>query len=93
LITNIGRIKVDRNRIPSVPVSTQEVGGKCDPEGLGISGSWVIWNDQNLLWIPPSFRAVTSDVSLTGSTLAIGCQSGKVFFVGISLNILRRYYS
>jgi WD40 repeat protein len=42
LITNIGRIKVDRNRIPSVPVSSQGVGGKCDREGLGISGSWVI---------------------------------------------------
>ena len=92
LITNIGRFKVDRTGIPALPISSQEVGGKCDREGLGISGSWVTWNDQNLLWLPPGFRGVT-DISLTGSTLAVASQSGKVFIIGISLNILRSYYS
>jgi len=38
LIINIGRIKVDRTSIPSLSISSQEVGGKSDREGLGISG-------------------------------------------------------
>ena len=75
LITNIGHFKIAKNGIPPLPFS-QEVGGKSDREGLGISGPWVTWNDQSILWLPPGFRALTSDVSLTG----IGCSSGKVFF-------------
>ncbi|KAH8756185.1 WD40-repeat-containing domain protein, partial [Hyaloscypha finlandica] len=82
LITNIGRIKVDRARIPSFPMSSQEVSSKSDREGLGISRSWITWNDQKLLWLPPGFRSKTSDVSRTGSILAIGCHSGKVFVIG-----------
>ncbi|KAH8761866.1 hypothetical protein F5882DRAFT_431506 [Hyaloscypha sp. PMI_1271] len=93
LITNIGRIKVDRARIPSFPTSSQEVSSKSDREGLGICGPWIIWNDQKLLWLPPDFRAETSGVSRTGSKLAIACQSGKVFVIGISQDILHRYYS
>jgi WD40 repeat protein len=93
LVTNIGYIKVDRTGIPPLPISSQEVSGKIDRERLGISGSWVTWNGQNLLWLPPGFRARTSDVSLTGLILAIGCQSGKVFIIEISLDILRSYYS
>ncbi len=88
LITNTGRIVIDKTGMPSLPISSQEVNGKGDCKGLGISGPWVIWNSQNLLWLPPSFRATTSDVSLNGSTLAIGCQTGKVFIIGILFNNL-----
>ncbi|KAH8665806.1 hypothetical protein BGZ60DRAFT_529071 [Tricladium varicosporioides] len=93
LITNIGRVKVDDTRNPPLHVFSQETTNKSNREGLGINGAWVTWNDRNLLWLPPDFRAVASDVSLTGSTLAIGCQSGKVFVIGVSLNILRSCYS
>jgi hypothetical protein len=74
-------------------ISSQEVGSKSNYEGLGISGSWVTWNNQNLLWLPPGFRAWTSNISYTGSTLAIGCISGKVIIIRVSLNILHSYYS
>jgi WD40 repeat protein len=88
LITNIGRIKVNRTKGHSLSISSQEVDGKSDRDGLGINGSWVTWNAQNLLWLPPDFRATTSDISPTGSTIAVGCVSGRVFVIGISLGIL-----
>ncbi|PQE19375.1 vegetative incompatibility HET-E-1 protein [Rutstroemia sp. NJR-2017a BBW] len=51
---------------------------------LTVDGPWVLWNNQNLLWLPPDFRASTSVISYTGSTIAIGCQSGKVFIIRIN---------
>ncbi|KAG9234358.1 hypothetical protein BJ875DRAFT_401290 [Amylocarpus encephaloides] len=93
LITNIGLIKVDGTGILPSPISSQEVGDKNNCEGLGVSESWVTWNNQNLLWLPPSFRGTSFDITPTGSTLAIGCQSGKVFLIGISLDILYSYDS
>jgi WD40 repeat protein len=93
VITNIESFKVDRTEISPLLISSLEVGSKSDREGLGTSNSWITWSDRNLLWLPPSFRAVTSDISLTGSKLAIGCQSGKVFVIGFSLDILHSYYS
>ena len=84
LLTNIGCIKVDRPVLPPLSKSSQEAGSKGDRQGWGISGSWVTWNTQNMLWLPPDYRAVTSDISLSGSTVAIGCGSGKVFVIGFS---------
>jgi WD40 repeat protein len=85
LITNIGRFKVNITGFLPLLISSQEGGGKSDRKGLGISGPWVIWNDQNLLWLPPGFRG-KSDISYTGSTLAIGCPTGRVFVIGVSIN-------
>lgn len=93
LITNVGRIKVDRTGVSSSPVISQDIDGKSVCEGLGISRSWITWNSRSLLWIPPSFGAYASDVSHTGSTLAIGCASGRVLIIGVSPDILRNYYS
>ncbi|ELR10081.1 hypothetical protein GMDG_04481 [Pseudogymnoascus destructans 20631-21] len=93
LITNIGCLKVNTTGFLTLPTSSQEVGGKSDRKGLGISGHWVVWNDENLLWLPPGFRGHNSSISYTGSTLAIGCSTGKVFVIGVSINIIRSCYS
>ena len=88
LITNIGHIKVDRTKLPTLSESSQEASSQSDCQGLGINGSWITWNAQNLLWLPPDYRAISSDISLSGSAVAIGCQSGKVFVFRFSLAIL-----
>ena len=88
LVTNIGRFKLDGTTNLPLPISSREISSRNHRKGLGVSGSWVLWNGQNLLWLPPDFRATTSVISHTGSTLAIGCQSGKVFIIRI--NIPRR---
>ncbi|KFY99700.1 hypothetical protein V498_00568, partial [Pseudogymnoascus sp. VKM F-4517 (FW-2822)] len=78
LITNIGRVKLRKFELVSLSESSQE-GGKSDRKELAICGSWVTWNAQNLLWLPPDYRAICFDISLSGSTLAVGCQSGKFY--------------
>jgi WD40 repeat protein len=85
VITNIGRIKIDKTRHSTLSKSSQEGGSKSYRQGLGISGPWVTWDTQNLLWLPPNYRPMHSDISLSGSTVAIGCRSGKVFIIGFSL--------
>ncbi|PVH74834.1 vegetative incompatibility protein HET-E-1 [Cadophora sp. DSE1049] len=86
LITNIGRIQLDISRAPLLLTSTQDIDDKGNRKGMGISGHWVTWNSKNLLWLPPDFRAISSDISPSGSTIAVGCQSGKVFIIGVSFD-------
>jgi WD40 repeat protein len=93
LITNIGCFKINGTQVPSLSIPSQGVDGKSSCKGLGINGSWITWKAQNILWLPPDFRAITSNISLTGSIVAVGCESGRVFTIGISLDILRSYFS
>ena len=86
LITNIGRFKLDGNTNLPLPTSSREISSENHCKWLGVSGSWVLWNGQNLLWLPPDFRASTSVISYTGSTLSVGCLSGRVFIIRINIS-------
>ena len=88
LFTNVGGIKVDRTGLLTMSEYPQEGGSKGDRQGLGISGSWVTWNADNLLWLPPDYRAAWYNISPSRSIVAGGCTSGKVFIIGFSLAIL-----
>ncbi|KAI9731430.1 MAG: hypothetical protein M1818_007820 [Claussenomyces sp. TS43310] len=88
LITDIGHFKIDGNEAASLPILSEEVDNMNRHQNLGIRESWITWNGQNLLWLPPEFRARTYDVSHTGLTLAIGCSSGKVLVVGVFMEHL-----
>ncbi|OCK73307.1 WD40 repeat-like protein, partial [Lepidopterella palustris CBS 459.81] len=92
LITNIGCFNIYGIRNASLSISSQKVNSQSRREGLGISKSWITWKSQKIFWLPPDFRAIVSDISLTGSMVAIGCNSRKVFIIGFSLDILRSYY-
>ena len=85
LITNVGLIRIGKTRLATLSDSSYEGSSKGDYEGLGISGSWVTWNGLDLLWLPPDFRATRYTISPSISTVAGGCSSGKVFFIGFSL--------
>jgi WD40 repeat protein len=63
LITNIGCIKIDRTKPPTLSESSQEGSGESDSQGLSISGSWVTWNAQNFLWLPPDYWVISSNIS------------------------------
>jgi WD40 repeat protein len=85
LLMNCGSIKVDRTRLLTRSEHPQERRDDSDRQGLGISGSWVTWNTQNLLWIPPDYRAELYDISPSRAIVAGGCSSRKVFIIGFSL--------
>ncbi|OAQ58038.2 hypothetical protein VFPPC_17043 [Pochonia chlamydosporia 170] len=52
--------------------------------GYGISPDkrCVTFNEENILWLPIEFRPTCSTVS--GSTIAIGCSSGRVIVIELS---------
>ena len=92
LFTNVDSIKVDRTALlTSSEHPHQEEGAEVNRQGLGMSGYWVAWNTENLLWLPPDYWAVESDTSPSGSIVAGGCSSGKVFIIGFSLDDLLHF--
>ncbi|KAF7943051.1 hypothetical protein EAE96_010996 [Botrytis aclada] len=84
LITDIGCFRLNMNSNIPLPSSSRAINSRSHRQGLSINESWVIWNDQNLLWLPPDFRPEIFTISHTGSKLAIGCPSGRVFIIGIN---------
>jgi len=47
--------------------------------GIGSEGRWITKGSENWLWLPPGSRPVCSAVA--GSTIAIGCESGRVLIM------------
>ncbi|KFY23903.1 hypothetical protein V491_02363 [Pseudogymnoascus sp. VKM F-3775] len=93
LLTNSGSIKVDRTGLITGSEHPQEGGDEGDRQGLGICEPWVRWNTQNLLWLPPDFRALaTYDFSPSRSIVAGGYKSGNVVIIGFSLANLKQYF-
>ncbi|KAL7934345.1 putative WD-repeat protein [Trichoderma chlorosporum] len=66
---------------------------------LSANNSWIMWNGNNVLWLPPEYRPQsnqylvspsrrlsepTSESPSTRTTVAIGCESGRVLVFGFS---------
>ncbi|KNB20269.1 hypothetical protein FOXG_17337 [Fusarium oxysporum f. sp. lycopersici 4287] len=47
------------------------------------NGTWITAAGEDLLWLPPECR--NGKVAVSGSTVVVGCQSGKVLVLGISV--------
>jgi WD40 repeat protein len=92
LLMNGGSIKVDRTGLLSRSEHPQEGRDEGGRQRLGISRSWVTWNTQNLLWLPPDYRARKFDISPSGSIVAGGCSTGKVFIIGFLLANLMQHF-
>jgi len=54
---------------------------------LSGDGSWITWCGRGAIWLPPNFRPEESDVSRDGSAIAIGCQTGRIVVMRMSLNM------
>ncbi|KAK2002306.1 WD40 repeat-like protein [Colletotrichum falcatum] len=91
LVTNIGAMAFTSSATETQP---------CDfvTLGLGLSRDrcWITWNDQNLFWLPAEFRSPEIGVGGTivrGSTVAIGCTSGRVLVFRFDEAALRMMYN
>ncbi|KAH8586004.1 hypothetical protein B0O99DRAFT_748622 [Bisporella sp. PMI_857] len=84
LVTNIGYIRLDSTELFPKSGSPPPEIGKSKRQRLGSGKSWIIWNDRNLLWLPPDYRSTKSQISPSGSTIAIGYNTGKVITIGFS---------
>jgi len=50
--------------------------------GLSRSGTWITYQGENLLWLPPEYRPSSSAIS--GMAMSIGCPSGRVLIFTFS---------
>ncbi|KAH6883569.1 WD40-repeat-containing domain protein, partial [Thelonectria olida] len=50
--------------------------------GISADGLWIEKDKKGLLWLPPDYRPLSSAVA--GSTVAIGCRSGRVLVMQFS---------
>ncbi|KAK4071255.1 uncharacterized protein Triagg1_6286 [Trichoderma aggressivum f. europaeum] len=58
--------------------------------GISNDGSWITWNNDNLLRLPAEFQ--NSDYAISGSTVAIRSGSGRIIFIGLSADVLSNLY-
>src|SRR5208282_3964702 len=85
LRTEIGAIILDILSTSSTVLSTIAYPKpRCQGHGLSSDGTWITCNSENLLWLPSEYRPLTSVV--TGSTVAIGCASGRVLIFNFTIH-------
>lgn len=55
--------------------------------GYGISpdGIWIVKDGCRILWVPPEYRAFA--LAVVETTIAIGCNSGRVLVMKFSLDM------
>ncbi|KAF8534300.1 hypothetical protein BDD12DRAFT_983947 [Trichophaea hybrida] len=51
-----------------------------------VSGNWVKWNTENILWLAPNYRV--TDVAVRHNLFALGCSSGRVIFIELDADAL-----
>ncbi|KAH7196285.1 WD40-repeat-containing domain protein, partial [Fusarium oxysporum] len=86
LSTDIGLLNLD---LPVLPPaidngSTDATLQSVRHSGWGISTDiiWIVKDGKRMLWLPPEYRVMKSAV--VGSTVAIGCRSGRVLVMKFS---------
>ncbi|KAH7112703.1 hypothetical protein EDB81DRAFT_590839, partial [Dactylonectria macrodidyma] len=86
LSTDIGLLNLD---LPALPPaidnrSTYATLGGVRHSGWGISTDsvWIIKDGKGILWLPREYRVMKSAV--VGSSVAIGCRSGRVLVMKFS---------
>ena len=78
LITEFGSILLSQSS--SLHTRTPNWSGYC----VSSSCSWITWNGNKVLWLPPEYRPKSSMVKK--QTIAIGCASGQVFLIKFNSN-------
>ncbi|KAH6981483.1 hypothetical protein EDB80DRAFT_593280, partial [Ilyonectria destructans] len=92
LLTDLGPIAVPKALVAEASVASTTLVMPSHIRdcrfGFGITGDgcWISWHGNNLLWLPVDFRPTCSTV--LGSTIVIGCRSGRVIIMRFSIQEL-----
>ncbi|KAH8743408.1 WD40-repeat-containing domain protein [Diaporthe sp. PMI_573] len=86
LSTDIGLLNLDLPALPPA-IDNQSTdatlrGDRHSGWGISTDGLWIVKDGKGMLWLPPECRASKSAV--VGSTVAIGCRSGRVLVMKFS---------
>ncbi|KAH8659453.1 WD40-repeat-containing domain protein, partial [Ilyonectria robusta] len=88
LLTDVGAISIQS---PDLFIQNATTSFTDCLSGIGISEDrcWITWQEKKLFWLPASFRSGCSKVS--GSSVVIGCNSGRVIFMKFRPRVLDSY--
>ena len=75
LVTNIGLISIQQSQTDVLPPQFHQ------RTQVSVKGNWIIWNEENIIWLPPDYR--DNCVDYRDKVLALGCTSGLVAFFDI----------
>ncbi len=75
LVTNIGLIRIQQSQTDVLPPQSHQ------SSQVFLKDSWIIWNEENIIWLPPEYRPRSSDYR--DKVLALCCVSGLVTFFEI----------
>ena len=82
LLTEIGAIILDV--VSPSSMTPTAIAHRRQGYGLSSDGIWIMYNSENLLWLPLEYRPLKSIV--TASTVAIGCASGRVLIFNFTIH-------
>ncbi|KAL3584819.1 hypothetical protein FPOAC2_14600 [Fusarium poae] len=86
LYTDIGLLNLYHPALPpAVDDRSTEItlrGVRHSGWGISTSGAWIVQDGKEMLWLPPDYRGV--ETAVAGSTVAIGCRSGRVLVMKFS---------
>ncbi|KAI9370261.1 WD40-repeat-containing domain protein [Aspergillus egyptiacus] len=57
---------------------------------FSIDGEWVSFNNQKIIWLPPSYRKPR--FAVYNSTLVLGLESGRIIFIQLDIDLLYELY-
>ena len=84
LYTEIGTISVNTSASNITPSVTDLQNPRYQGWALSSDGVWIIYNSENLVWLPLEYRPSCSAVS--GKTIGVGVGSGKVWICNFKVN-------
>ncbi|PNP58141.1 hypothetical protein THARTR1_02299 [Trichoderma harzianum] len=87
ILTSIGLVAIDGTggSVDWTPLPPHLV-GPC----ISSDWNWITWNNDNILRLPVEFQ--TSDSAISGSTVALRSESGRVIFIRLSADELSNLY-
>lgn len=87
IITQLGRIHIDELIAQAAKSPHSETIADYQPmtEGYGISsnGSWITWNGENILWLPPDYRPAV-ERAISRRCIVIGTTTTRLCIISFS---------
>ncbi|KAG7412993.1 Vegetative incompatibility protein HET-E-1 [Fusarium oxysporum f. sp. rapae] len=82
IVTNRGVFALSGGSLPHAEPAMLQQSSEA-PMLACADGTWITTAGEDLLWLPPECRS--GEVAVSGSTVVVGCQSGRVLVLGISM--------
>ena len=85
LHTQVGTLDIRSNKFEVVNSGSEETLPRINTYGLSKNRTWITFNGQYLLWLPPGYRPQEFELfAVSGNSVAMGYSTGHVLFLNFS---------